>query len=327
MTTAVGYDLVVEIGEESYELTRTGDGVGYAFRMNDETRRRLADAVRSVVPNPRAVERFEIEPGYVRLRVDTAPGGDVTVGDYHSALRHLEAEYNHRHASAHGHDELTLGGRYVATYQPEETVGAEAYIDRHTGDDRAPDSDGPILEETRDPDRQMAGRRLSYRVVVLLDPVMYDPTEHSYPFEWDGPAVEKFAQLVEDRPRWPSTTRRVAVYPEHVVVDVDYGNLRTTPSGIGDVVRGALASYNSGSRGVHPDLGGQGKQVLMPQLELRETVHVEGRAPPDGEGADAWIEAAGVADVDGDPYTPVLNEDDDSGDEVGAWSKLNPFGD
>lgn len=55
-THAYGYDVVLAIDPTTYEVTRTGDGVGYAFTMDEEARHRLTAAIEG------ALERPDVEP-------------------------------------------------------------------------------------------------------------------------------------------------------------------------------------------------------------------------------------------------------------------------
>lgn len=308
--SAVGYDVVLAIAPESYHITEDAKGRAYAFAMDHDTKRHLVECVRASLTDSAIVEDVVIAGGYLRVKLDlTRTGSPAPLAEYLSELRDVGAVYNERHATP-GLEELHLGDRHVSTYAPEAGPTPEVFIDT-LGDERLPDTEGPVYRHTRDPGDREADpdRHLAFRVIVPIDPSIYaDHGEDAppYPFTWDDHTREKLRQLVEDVPAWPggsaSAIRRVEVHPGYVDVAYCWGAVNVTPRGLaGGFVR-ALEEFNY-PRGVHPELSTKGRKIPTPRLKLASPVYV-GAVAPDEHTVDAWIRHHGLEAVDGTPVEP-----------------------
>lgn len=68
----LGYEIVAEVDGRTYEITNTGDGVGYAFRFEEahDRLRTMVERALDNVPNSTAgPEMIEVAPGYLRGRI------------------------------------------------------------------------------------------------------------------------------------------------------------------------------------------------------------------------------------------------------------------
>jgi len=303
---ALGYDVVAEIAPATYELERTGDGVGYAFEMDGEAHSRLAGIARRAIPDSSSVERLEIEPGYIRVRLDVTTSGRRRKPDaYRAALNDITATYNERYATRREFDGLQLGDRYITTWRPDDRRTAADWVGT---DDLLED---PVWEVTRDIDGQMRDRHMTHRVVLKVEPM-----------EWDEHVLGRFEEVVEDRARWPTPMERVAVLDaEHVLVDLATGQLAQPPARLLERVQSGVASYNT-TRPRHPEKSSAGRDVWVSLLELAGDLYVGTRTPPADHTVEAWIADRGLEDVDGAPVEPDTAPKEDAS----TWDALNPFG-
>lgn len=320
--TNYGIDVVYAIDPSVYERTRDDDGVAYGFEMDDTAREAIAGAVREQLDTPADVAELTIEPGYVRVQLE--PSQPAVLGEYVSALRGVPAAYNRRNARSRDLDGIRFTDRYVAVYRPRDT--ADEFLDRYVSNDVGVDHAEPVFEYDRGVDhaRGNGDRHVAYEFIYPLNPGMYDGDGGEAAFEWDDVVRERLETIVEDTPAWPGSSAgsiaRVAAYPGFVTVHY-HGGAFTDPTDIAAKGRRALKKFNR-VRPVREDLGA-GK-TRQPKLELFKSVHI-GAIPPTDGGAEAWIEAHGLEDEDGEPRDPPSEIDVDV-DSGSRWSALNPFG-
>lgn len=328
-THAYGFDVVLAIDPSSYEVTHTGDGVGYAFQMDDATRQQLAGAVKQALDRPGDVESLEIDPGCIRIQV--YPTTETAPVDLVAALQQVSSIYNERHAEEPALDGLQVGEHYVGTYRPESRTDAEAFLEQHTGSEAVPDVDGPIYEYDRDLGPAAAGapeRHIAYEFIFLFDPEMYevhprDAKRGTQPFEWRDAVLNRIEVIAEDTQRWPGGgdgLGRLAIFPEYLVIHLYSGSTRAA---IDEASKcwSTLVKYNQHipareTPGDRPDRQGQ------PIAIKRRPVYI-GALPPEGASAEDWIEANGLGEEDGAPREPEADAEAGAPD---GWNKLSPFG-
>lgn len=310
----VGYEIAVEIHPESYALTTTGDGVGYA-RSFTEDRDVLEAMLREIFPH--AADRT-VRPGYLHVRtpgVGLHDDPDTAVG----RLRGIVERFNEREATPApdgGYlDALTLGETYVGVYQPDSGGGVEGFLDAHLDRDAYPEELGEdrVLEWTPDhsPDTSSGRRHVAYTVAIPFWPETFEqdtglvPVDHSG-FRWGDLDRERFSSKAARHFRdWSAgSVELVELHPRHARVTLASAGLRWTPQ---DIAFGALASL-SGS--------------LPRAVDLGNEVYVTAIDPPTGGGVGAWIDAEGLEAVDGEPYEPEP-EDPEGG---GVLGNLKSFG-
>ncbi|NHX37992.1 MULTISPECIES: hypothetical protein [Halolamina] len=306
---ALGFDLALQIREESYEIEEDARGVAHAFALDDDTREQLESGVERAFDRG-TVSSVDVQPGYLRARVEPGRPAEVSPADLVGALENVPKWYNQTHAD--GGERIIPGDTYVTVYLPDGATTPEEFVDTVTGDDRAPDADGPICSLSRDGDPSiMPDRYFSYHVVVPLDPEMYD-AGNRHPFEWGEFERERFAELVVDDPvLWPGgvqSVRSLELHPEHVTVRLDLGNVVNTPESVCETVGEALDRYNR-APGVHPRLGKGGQQVLPPDLALGAPVYI-GAVEPE-RTVDDWIATRELDAVDGEPIEPEPEPEED----------------
>lgn len=325
-TFAVGLDVVLAVDPAVYEIEEDARGRAYAFRMDADA---VADAVRSAVAahgdehdlTPRDIAALDIEPGYVRLRIEPVRGG-VSPAVARALRRRVPDYYNDRHAD-HAAAELAFGDYYASTYRPDNVPDRAAFLERYTCE-AAPEHDEPLIEREREaPYAQSDHSYLAYRVTVPFAPGAYQRGDSQrFAFEWDDVARERFASIIEDRPRWPSTTTRVAVYPQYVVAEIHGAGL-ANPAHVAGGVADAVTGYNR-ARGEHPDLGSAGQTHLKPKIDVAKAAYIEG-VEVSGATADAYIADRELEAVTGDAVDREL-EDAPSADAGGWMDRLSPFG-
>lgn len=314
-TVALGYDLALSLDESSYHLERDVEGRAYGFAMTDENAAALEACIQREMPRGGAIDGVAVEPTHLRLRVDpTATGQPDPVTEYTTVLRDAVKRYNDEHATPF--EEVVPGKEFVGVYRPEDAPDREAWIERHTDDDRLPEADGPVADlEPYDDAHMMPDRHLAYRVAVLLDAESYKRGELSGythatsgdPFEWDERAVETINRVAADRQAWPDGTLSVEVHPGHAVAEIHNGAFNAPPDAYADAIRDAVERYNreKGDRGV------KGGTVPRPALAVRESpAYVEA---VETDALDEWL--ADLPELDGDPVEP---EPDDEPEESGG---------
>lgn len=332
VSPAFGFDVVLEIDPASYEIVRDADDIARAFEMDDTTRQQVADAIRSAVDHPEAVTSLEIEPGYVRVCLTPSrEGPPPTVVD---DLRRAASIYSDRHAVDRDVDGFRFGDSYIGTYQSDDAVELEEFVDLHTGADVAPDCEGPCFEFEREADvADNSSRQLAYVFAVPFDTdAMYQSGASTYwnpepVFEWDDKIQEELQTVVESKPIWPGgrDVARVALYPEHAEVSVYTEAVNNHPTNMARRACTALLSYNRYRK--NREYLGDDDGQLHPPLELSEPVYIGADDVADAEG---WIADRGLDEVDGEPTEP--EPDQEAGDDVsqpgsdGQWSRINPFG-
>lgn len=313
-----GVDVVYAIDPSVYERGRGDDGVARVFEMDGAARDAIASAVREKLETPQDVVELETEPGYVRLRAE--PSGTTPVKEYDDALRGVPAAHNRRNAHDLESDGLQFGERYVGVYRSHD--GAEEFLERQRSSEAAPDVDGGVFEFTRDPVRNSDGRHVAYEFIYPLNSEMYEGGRSSAGFEWDDVARDRLEMIVEDTPKWPGSSAgaigRVAVYPEYITVDYR-GGAFADPYDLASKCQRALERFNH-IRPLREDLGER-----QPELEFTGRAYI-GAIPPADGGAEAWIEAHGLEDEDGEPRDAPGIDADASAESGGRWSALNPFG-
>lgn len=330
-TLAVGYDVVLPVDPSIYEIEEDAAGRAYAFDFR-EAREGLAAAARRAVDRPEFVGDLEIEPGYVRAKVEP-PADAAHPGELLEALRSVPDEYNERHAKGRDLDGFAFGREYyLASYRPEDApTRGEALGDLEI--DAAPDADGPLYEYTRadaGADVLGDGRWFAYRVVLPFDPEMYDEDARlggveSFAFDWEHPEVrEALTVAVETLPAWPGGAEnlpRVEIHPGYAVIDF-YSRALADPASVATGIRDALTGYNR----YRPDEDrqGAGRHTRHPPLAFAGTGYVA--ALEHGGDADAWIRARGLDVVDGAPAYPEPDvPTDEDAAAGGRFDALNPF--
>ena len=312
-TVALGYDLALALAPESYHLERDAEGRAYGFAMTDENAAALEACIQREMPRGGAIDGVAVEPTHLRLRVDpTATGQPDPVTEYTTVLRDAVKRYNDEHASTF--EEVVPGEEFVGVYRPEDAPDREAWIERHTDDDRLPEADGPVADlAPYDDAHMMPDRHLAYRVAVLLDAESYERGELSGythatsggPFEWDERAVETINRVAADRQAWPDGTLSVEVHPGHAVAEIHNGAFNAPPDAYADAIRGGLERYNQ-ERGYQDVRGGS---VRRPALAVRESpAYVEA---VETDALDEWL--AALPDLDGEPVDPPDDEPEESG--------------
>jgi hypothetical protein len=316
---ALGFDLALAIRPESYQIEEDARGVAHAFALDDDTREQLESGVKRAFDRG-TVTSLDVQPGYLRARVEPRNPEKVSPTDLVDALRNVPRWYNQTHAD--GEERIIPGDTYVTVYLPDGATTPEEFVDTVTGDDRAPDADGPLWSLSRDGDPSiMPDRYLSYYVVVPLDAGMYtgDTGKNPHPFEWEAFELERFAEdVVGDVPLWPGgvqSVRSVELHPEHVTVRLDLGNVIQKPEAVCRTVRDALDRYNRAT-GVHPRLGNGGRNVLPPELALGSPVYI-GAVEPE-RTVDDWTGARELDAVDGDPVEPDPEPEEEEDGESGG---------
>lgn len=320
-TLGYGFDVVLAIDPAVYEGSSPGD----VFQMDAAARRHLTAAIEESLTTPEDVAAVELEPGYVRVRVDPSVG--VAPKDLVDELYRAVDLFNSRHATAES-DRLRIAADHVSVYDSLDATSVESFLERHT----TTEFDGsaePIYEYERAPG---ADGDFAYEYVVPIDTEAYEDDEqfgHSVAdapgFQWSAAGVlECFEMVVEMDRLWPSgVITRVAIpAPEYVVVHHTTGSVHS-PVDFARTVWGALQSYNKHKPAIETPEDSRDRP--SPPLELSKRVYIGGLPSADG-GADAWIEANGLDEEDGEPRDPEpeLDAEPDAGGS--AWSIPNPFG-
>lgn len=316
-TLAVGYDAVIPIDPEIYEITEDARGRAYAFEMDDAAREDITDAVRAVLDDSHAVERVEVESGYLRVRV--APSDPVRPTALLNALRSVPDEYNRRHATAPELDGLYLSPeRFLGTYRPESAPDRDAFLSRRADARSVPDADGPVWSYRRDNGGEhilQPNQRCRYQIVLPFDPGMYEPTTPiggpGVPaVRWDDDAVRDALRVtVENIPPWPKrakNTPRIDVYPGYLLVDHNTDNLRAGPKHLAESVATAFLRYNR-ARPVDEEHSSTHTTRPHPPIAFRESAYIASRDL--ATGAEAWIADHDLDAVDGEPVAPTPEED------------------
>ena len=325
--------------------------LGLADYSGDEIRYVLdqAKTFREVLDRPRAVERLDVEPGYVRVRYAPRDDRDLTDAKaLRDALVSLPSVYNDRHATAPDLDGFAVDSSriYMGSYRPADAAGRETVLAGAQEHADVPEADGPVFEYVREEATlaalsggTRATRAFGYEFTFPFDvATMYGGQETgafgkagAAPVRWGPDAVrEALAVVVEKHPNWPGHPEnipRIAVYPTHATVEYVTKAL-ADPLKLARRTRDALLYYNRYRR-VDED------RTQRPQTVVKHSpIAFDGRVYVDvtdhGETAAGFIEDHGLDAVDGEPVDPEPEPDagQDAGDagESGRFDALNPFG-
>lgn len=333
-TLAVGFDVALTIGPESYEISEDARGRAWAFAMDEETRPQVADAVRQALGDlATKTDRVDVEPGYLRVRVGSPNYNYANPREYLSALKSVASIYNEEYA-AYPDTELVPGhDYYVGTFSPDDALDRTEYLARQDAPDATPESDGPVWTYTRDDAGETAledSERSALRVFLPFDcSTMYDPeTPHGFgkvlAFEWDRDEIHaQLTDTVESLVPWPGSPSkdipRVAVYPTHVEVDVYTGV--ANPAGVANGCLRAFLRYNT-CRPVDKDRSPTGRSFKHPKVAFSSSPFVA--ALDHGRTVDDWIADHSLDAVTGDPVEPESDESEDDND-AGLGGRLSPF--
>lgn len=328
----VSYRAVVGVSPETYEVTTTGDGVGYAFQFEKHRAdlRDMAERALSDVPSA-TVDTVDVRPGYLSARVTVNEGrlkGAPTPKQILGALSGVAPTFNERTANptpnGNGYlDGLYFGERYIEAVRPSDAPTPEEWIEAHCeppADDDAPDaSDDPIVFEAGDPHAwdAGAGRHFPITFVRPVLPVTYELQEAgryddtTWRFEWTEEEAEQLRIYIEpEGSRWGGEYR-LAIHPHYVRLDTATPALNRAP--IQSVLQDfdqLFNNFNLTRRAVV--VGDMGREYRRPKVQFAETAYL-GATDPDGH-AEAWIDARDLDDVDGATFEPEPEPDPEDAD-------------
>lgn len=332
---AFGFEVVFSIDEDCYELTYTGDDIGYALRWGEETQEAISGAIRRSLTHPRAVEQLDIQPGYIRARIDAdSYEPDVAPKEIAQEFRQSRQLYNRHEATDPEYDGLSLKDRYVGVCRPESARSREAFLTQHAaGEDRVPNAGESVFHwEGSLPRPELAGgdRNIAYEYIIPIDPETYTEGRNSASFEWDDWACNRFEQMLSSRQRWPSKAiLEFEIFPRYIRAVHHSGNLGTSPPRIANQFHQQVANFNT-TRPVREGVGSGDSKRRQPKLHLKDRIYIGPVSPECGMGisGSGFIEDRGLDDVDGEvtePVSELTDEDADTGEESSGWERINPF--
>lgn len=322
-----GYESVVEIDAQTYEITSTGGKRGYAFQLDDARGqlRSLIEANLEDVPYARA-DAVDIQPGFIRVRVAVDGGREPDRSprpkDIQSAITSVASDWNKMHARPSrtgGYlDGIQLGDSYIEAVTLPDAPTPEAWIADNTDAEDAPDGDAVAVIEEGEPDEWDADRdrHLPVTAVWPIEPDTYDPVESSdqfddtvTAFEWGERDVDQFRQYVTREGKWGGEFR-LTIAPTYLQVETMTRSLSQPPGWY--VLRDLEPVLTRFNRKRPADAVNKGRTLQRPELQLGEGVYIG--AGSDAPTAQSWIAARDLEDMDAEPFEP--GPEPESNDDV-----------
>lgn len=322
------YAAAIEIASETYDLTETGDGVGYRYRDSDGDRKRLAAIIREDVPNVQAVD---VTRRYVLVRAagDARTRPNDVLDPLESAAGRFNNEYARRNPMGPGYlDGVHFGEFYIEAIQRDPDA-RQRFMDRHVPDgaDHAPGVEEPLFnyaqrpEPTAPPADHGKHRQFDTEVIVPVSPDLWEPEtyrrelEQTYSFELTDRMSESMQAHLDRR---ASGTFDLELWPSHLHVTVAIRSLARAPYNIMDSLLGIVLLANN-HKGLADVEGAANAAVLAPRLEFGRRAYIGSTLPPAESGIEAWLDERGLLDPEptGEPDEPP---DEAPGDDAAEAS-------
>ncbi len=320
-----GYEAVVEIDAQTYEITSTDDSQGYAFQF-DDARGQLRSLLKSRLEDVEygRADAVDIQPGYLRARVAVDGGGEPTRSprpkEILAAVAGVAGDWNKRHArpSQRGGylDGLQVGDRYIEAVPLPDAPTPEAWIsNRSNGDEDAVplDSDVVAVIEDGEPAEWDADRDRYVPVTAVwpIKPETYDPVENPdqfddtvTAFEWADRDIDQLRQYVTNGGRWGGDFR-LTIAPNYLQVETATRSLSQQPARY--VLRDLGPDVERFNRRRPVDAVSKERELRRPELQLGDEMYIG--VASGGSHAGEWIAARDLGDIDGETFAPAPESD------------------